>query len=138
MQLLLQLPLRLVPDEWKTPEQCRASVEQLGWTLVYVPQALRTPDLCLVAVQQDGEALKHVPLALRTPELCLAAVQQDGEALEFVPVAHQTLEWRVSAQRMNRLLAGVWPDASAFLYRAEENVKDIVGKDISNLVLDYL
>ena len=70
--------LEYVPEKLKTPELCRAAIENSGWALRYVPEKLKTPELCLLAVQNEGHALQYVPEKLKTPELCLLAVENGG------------------------------------------------------------
>jgi hypothetical protein len=77
--------LYYVPEDLRTPELCKITVEQYGGNLKYVPEARRTPELCKLAVENNGDALYHVPKALRTPELCKLSVVNHGLALRFVP-----------------------------------------------------
>ncbi len=88
----LNLDLRQVPADRRTPALCLEAVRESAWNLQQVPDGSMTEEICLEAVRQDGGQLEHVPARFRTKEVCMAAVRQDGAALEFVPDALKTPE----------------------------------------------
>jgi hypothetical protein len=56
-------------------------VKENGAALKDVPMERRTPELCRAAVDQYGEALQYVPEELKTAEMCLAAVERVGRGV---------------------------------------------------------
>jgi hypothetical protein len=84
--------LRYIPEQLRTEELCKLSVQKNGWTLRFVPEKYKTPELCETAIKQNGSVLMDVPDELRTKELCLTAIQNNGDAFEFIPNKYITKE----------------------------------------------
>ena len=59
------------------------AVQSDSWLLRIVPEQFKTPEMCFAAVQnaggvlreEYGEVIKYVPEALKTAEVCLLAKQ---------------------------------------------------------------
>jgi Domain of unknown function (DUF4116) len=106
--------LEYVPEEYKTPEFYRFSVEQNGVTLYHVPEELRTPELCYLAVVQNGIALCSVPNKYKTPELYRLAIEKSGQALEYIPKDKRTLELCEIAVERDGLALKHMPETVSF------------------------
>jgi hypothetical protein len=103
--------LRFVVRDCRTPEVCRAALENNGYTIKYVPGEIITPELCLAAVTEEGAALDFVPMPFRSPELCRIAVQKNGFALKSVHVTLRTLELCLAAVKRNGRALQYVPEA---------------------------
>lgn len=105
--------LKYVPEIYKTPELCRAAVENEGSALEFVPESLKTAELCRAAVccshtlgmgsdwEGYGASLKFVPDEIRTRALCFDAVLNQG-AFDDVPEAIKTRDFYID------VLSGRW------------------------------
>ncbi|GMO42734.1 MAG: hypothetical protein Pg6C_04330 [Treponemataceae bacterium] len=103
--------LRFVVRDCRTPEVCRAALENNGYTIKYVPGEIITPELCFAAVTEEGAALDFVPMPFRSPELCRIAVQKNGFALKSVHVTLRTLELCLAAVKRNGRALQYVPEA---------------------------
>ncbi len=82
--------LQYVPDKFKTPELCLASVKNYPESIIL----LKNPSikLYLIAVQHDPFVLEVIDADNQTEEMCLAAVKENARALECVKPALKTYE----------------------------------------------
>ncbi len=63
---------------------CMSAVRMDGNTLKLIPDQYKTPELCIAAIKQTGKALAYVPFSMITEELCRLAVKNNALAMQTV------------------------------------------------------
>lgn len=73
------VPLELICKYERTPEICRAAIEDDGWQLEYVPEEIKTPELCRRALDTGADlGYEHLGLLhyIPFPDVCLDVLKE--------------------------------------------------------------
>jgi len=81
-----ELCLALVKDKWwainfiktRTPEICKAAIEQSPHAWNYIEQKDRTPEINKMVIEKDWTFIKKMSITEQTDELCLLAARKGG------------------------------------------------------------